>query len=202
MTDKSAPKSVPAWLQGLILAAAICAAYARVWHAGYIWDDDDHLTRNPCIIGPLGFSAIWTTAKAAYYPLVLTSFWLQHAIWGLNPLPYHLVNVALHAACGVLLWRVLLRLKVPGAWLGAAIWALHPVQVESQAARITEQKNTQSCVFYLLAVLFFPAALAGGDEISGVGEWVAAGLLPRARRYALAALLFATLAILSKCRRR
>ncbi|HEX4085091.1 MAG TPA: hypothetical protein VHY22_09280, partial [Chthoniobacteraceae bacterium] len=178
------------WLPALALAAMVFLAYARVWHAGFIWDDDDHLTHNPCIVGPLGFGAIWTSAKAVYYPLVLTSFWVQHALWGLNPLPYHLVDVALHAACGILLWRVLRRLQVPGAWLGAALWTLHPVQVES-AAWITEQKNTQSGVFYLLAILCFlrwrEAAEAGPGHDG----------FPRSRQYG-AALLCAILAILSK----
>ena len=140
----------------------------RVWHAGFIWDDDDHLTRNPCIVGPLGFGAIWTTSRAVYYPLVLTTFWVWHAIWGLNPLPYHVLNVAMHAACAVLLWRVLRRLQVAGAWLGAAFWALHPVQVES-AAWITELKNTQSCFFYLLAILFFLRSVEAA-EAAGVPE--------------------------------
>ena len=187
-----APKGGRAWLPGLVLVAAVFVAYMRVWHAGFIWDDDDHLTRNPCIIGPLGFGAIWTSSKAVYYPLVLTSFWIQHAIWGLNPLPYHVVDVMLHAACAVLLWRVLLRLKVAGAWPGAAIWALHPVQVES-AAWITEQKNTQSCCFYLLAILFF----VRWHEASEATNAAQLPGFPRARRYA-AALLCATLAILSK----
>jgi tetratricopeptide (TPR) repeat protein len=186
-------------MPGVVLVAAIFIAYLRVWHAGFIWDDDDHLTRNPCIVGPLGFGAIWTSSKAVYYPLVLTSLWVQHAIWGLNPLPYHLVNVALHGVCGVLLWRVLRRLNVAGAWLGAALWALHPVQVES-AAWITEQKNTQSGVFYLLAILFFlrwlEAANAANAAKVAEGEESPPGF-PRARRYGLA-VLCATLAILSK----
>jgi hypothetical protein len=142
------------WIFAAFLVLATALAYQQVWHAGYIWDDDSHLTQNPCIIGPLGFKGIWTTAAATYYPLVLTSFWVQHALWGLNPLPYHLVNVAMHAACGILLWKVLLSLRVPGALIGAALWALHPVEVES-VAWITELKNTQSCFFYLLAILFF-----------------------------------------------
>ncbi|MGA3172576.1 MAG: tetratricopeptide repeat protein [Chthoniobacteraceae bacterium] len=189
------PRSARAWLAGLVLVATIFLAYARVWHAGFIWDDDDHLTRNPCIVGPLGFGAIWTSSKAVYYPLVLTSFWVQHAIWGLNPLPYHVVDVALHAVCAVLLWRVLRRMNIAGAWLGATLWALHPVQVES-AAWITEQKNTQSGVFYLLAILFFLRWIEARNEVMRAGGQLKPGF-PRARNYAMA-LLCAMLAILSK----
>ncbi len=142
----------------IIGAAALCAlvfvAYLRVWHAGFIWDDDAHLTQNPCIIGPLGFQQIWTTAEATYYPLVLTTFWLVHKIAGVNAQVYHVLNVLLHAANAILLWRVLRALHVRAAWLGAALWALHPVMVQS-VAWITETKNTQSCFFYLLSVLFF-----------------------------------------------
>jgi Flp pilus assembly protein TadD len=175
-----------AWLPGFLLVAAVFIAYLRVRHAGFIWDDDDHLIHNPCIVGPLGFAAIWTTSRAVYYPLVLTSFWIQHALWGLHSEPYHLVNVATHAVCAILLWQVLRRLNVAGAWLGAALWALHPVQVES-VAWITEQKNTQSCLFYLLSILFFLRWLetAGAPGVS------------RARPYAVA-LLCAILANLSK----
>ncbi len=113
-----------------------------------------HLTQNPCIVGPLGFVDIWTSGNADYFPLTLTTLWLGHALWGLDPLPFHLLDVLMHAAVAILLWRVLLQLAVPGAWLGAALWALHPVQVES-AAWICELKNTQSGVFYLLTVSFF-----------------------------------------------
>ena len=186
------PDSTRLFLAGLLLVVAVCAAYMRVCHAGFIWDDDDHLTNNPCIIGPLGFSAIWTSAKAVYYPLVLTTFWVEHFIWGLDPLPYHLVNVAVHAADGVLLWVTLRRLRVQGAWLGAALWALHPVQVES-AAWITELKNTQSCLFYLLAILYFLKWMAL-HEAPNAGH---VDGFPRSRAYGLA-LLFAILAILSK----
>jgi protein O-mannosyl-transferase len=142
------------WFWALLLSALVFAAYAQVFRAGFIWDDESHLTRNPCVIGPLGLKEIWTSAQAVYYPLVLTSFWALHKIVGLNPLPYHTLNVLLHAASAILLWRVLKLLQVRGAWLGAALWALHPVMVQS-VAWVTELKNTQSCVFYLLATLFF-----------------------------------------------
>ena len=146
-------RMLPVW-QGALIVLFVFLAYLPALRGGFIWDDDAHLTANPCIIGPLGFREIWTSSAATYYPLVLSSFWLQHAIWGLNPLPYHLVNIAMHAACAVLLWLVLRCLKVRGAWFGAALWGLHPVQTES-VAWITELKNTQSCLFYLLQSGFF-----------------------------------------------
>ena len=154
---------------GLGLAALVALAYARSLHGEFLWDDDLHVAANPTIIGPLGLKEIWTTAAANYFPLVLTNFWVQHALWGLNPFGYHAVTVACHALCAVLLWRVLLALRVPGAWLGAALWALHPVQVES-VAWISELKNTQSGIFFLLSILFWlkwqrlPATAAESTE--------------------------------------
>jgi tetratricopeptide (TPR) repeat protein len=142
------------WLWGLFLIALVVVAYSSVINAGFIWDDDKHLTRNACIVGPLGFQDIWTFAHAFYYPLVLTTFWSLHKFVGLDPWPYHLLNVVLHGLSAVMLWRVLLRLNVRGAWLGAAIWALHPVMVQS-VGWVTELKNTQSCLLYLLSILCF-----------------------------------------------
>ncbi len=142
------------WVWGLILILSVILTYTPVWQAGFIWDDDTHLTANPCIVGPLGLKEIWTTRAADICPFTFTTFWVEHALWGLEPLPYHLVNVLMHGACAVLLWRVLRSLHVQCAWLGAALWALHPITVES-VAWITEMKNTESGLFFLLSVLFF-----------------------------------------------
>jgi tetratricopeptide (TPR) repeat protein len=175
------------WIWGLILILAVLLTYAPVWQAGFIWDDDAHLTANPCIVGPLGLKEIWTTSAADICPLTITTFWVEHALWGLGPLPYHLVNVLLQGACAVLLWRVLRSLRVQGAWLGAALWALHPVAVES-VAWITEMKNTESGLFFLLSILFFVRWLRAKYLDGRTGEsW----------NYALT-LLFAALAMASK----
>jgi tetratricopeptide (TPR) repeat protein len=174
------------WLWGFVLLLAVVLTYTPVWQAGFVWDDRTFLTANPRIVGPLGLKEIWTTPAADICPLALTVVWVEHKLWGLQPLPYHLVNVLLHAACAILLWRVLRRLRIPGAWLGAALWALHPVQVET-VAWITELKNTQSCLFYLLAIRFF-LRWRELDEARGKGI---------ERNYMLA-LLFTILAILSK----
>ena len=152
---------------GVLLAVLTVASYWPALSAGFIWDDDAHLTTNPCIVGPLGLKEIWTTSAARICPLVLTNFWVQYRLWGLHPFPYHLVNILMHAATAVVLWRTLVELKVPGAWLGAALWAVHPVQVES-VAWITELKNTQSAFFYVLTVWCFlksKAAEKTGERI-------------------------------------
>lgn len=173
----------------------VALAYARSIHGQFIWDDDLHVTANPTIIGPLGLTEIWTTARANYFPLVLTNFWVQHALWGLNPLPYHVVNVLFHAAAAVLLWRVLSRLRIPGAWLGAALWALHPVQVES-VAWISELKNTQSAVFFLASVWCYLRWIEGAPSPGAAAA--AEGREPRANPYYWYALACGVLAILSK----
>jgi tetratricopeptide (TPR) repeat protein len=175
ITRKDARNFLPAigrdWLWGLVIFFAVILAYQPIWWAGFIWDDFTVITSNPCIVGPFGLKQIWTTSAADICPLTLTTFWLEHALWGLWPLPYHLVNVFLHGACAVALWRVLRSLRIPGAWLGAALWALHPVQVDS-VAWITEMKNTQSALFFLLAVLFFvkKRGNGGSDKRSGF-DW-------------------------------
>jgi protein O-mannosyl-transferase len=142
------------WLWGFLLIALVFIAYARAFNAGFVWDDESHLTQNPCILGPLGLKEIWTTTRAVYYPLVLTTFWALHKFVGLSPWPYHLLNVLLHAGSAVLLWQILRQLNVRGAWLGAALWALHPVMVQS-VVWVTELKNTQSALFYLLSIFCF-----------------------------------------------
>jgi protein O-mannosyl-transferase len=171
----------PMWLLGVLLVLGTVLAYQPVWRAGFIWDDDQHLTNNPCVVGPAGLSGIWTSSAARICPLVLTSFWVQHKLWGLQPLPYHLFTLLLHAGSALVLWRVLVRLRVPGAWLGAALWAWHPVQVES-VAWITELKNTQSGLFYMLAGLFFVRARSAGQARWNDGAAVACAALAMASK--------------------
>ena len=182
------------WLWALLLIPLVFIAYAQVFRAGFIWDDESHLTQNPCVVGPLGLKEIWTTTQAVYYPLVLTTFWALHKFVGLNPLPYHILNVLMHAVSAILLWRVLRQLNVRGAWLGAALWALHPVMVQS-VAWVTELKNTQSCVFYLLSILFF---LKWEDQGGAVSRPSQREATDRRSLVIALSLLFFLLAILSK----
>lgn len=166
-------------LLGLLLVGAVVFAYQSAWDAGFIWDDDEYVTHNPLLSAPDGLRRIWlsTDSPSQYFPLTYTSFRLQYALWGLDPGGYHWVNILLHAANALLVWRLLARLAVPGAWLGAAIFALHPIQVES-VAWVTELKNVQSLFFSLLAVLAWLRFVErDGNEGAGRRRWAYAAAL-------------------------
>ena len=143
------------WLFIVGLLAAVILVYQPALHGGILWDDDMHVTR-PGLRSWHGLYRTWfeVGATVQYYPLLHTAFWIEHRLWGDATLGYHLVNILEHAAAALMAALVLRRLKIPGAYLAAAIFALHPIQAES-VAWITEQKNTLSALFYLGAVLVY-----------------------------------------------
>jgi tetratricopeptide (TPR) repeat protein len=143
------------WLKGWLLLIAVIFVYQPVWHGKPIWDDDAHLTP-PGLRSSQGLARIWIEPGATqqYYPLVHSIFWVEYKLWGDSTLGYHLINILLHTFSALLLWKILRRLQVPGAYLAAAIFALHPVCVES-VAWISEIKNTLSGAFYLSAALVY-----------------------------------------------
>jgi tetratricopeptide (TPR) repeat protein len=145
-----------AWIGAAVILALTLIAYFPAMQAGYIWDDDQYVSENRLLRqGWDGLRDIWTPRKTPqYYPIVFTTFWLEHQVWGLNPHGYHIVNILLHALNAMLVWRLARMLRLPWAWLIGAIFALHPVHVES-VAWITERKNTLSALFYLLAAMTY-----------------------------------------------
>jgi tetratricopeptide (TPR) repeat protein len=174
----------------LVLAAVLIigclAAYMPAMRAGFIWDDDAYVTKNSLLTAPDGLRRIWfsTDQPSQYFPLVYTTFRIERSIWGLNPAGYHITNILLHIANAILVWILLRRLIVPGAWLAAAIFALHPVNVES-VAWITELKNILMMFFFLLSLLAFIRFI---DEEK----------TQRARLFYVLSLLFLSLSLFSK----
>jgi len=196
VAPKRPAPTVPPGALAALLAALTIAAYVPALSAGYIWDDDFYLTNNRNITSPQGLWRSWSQvtgpgANPQYYPMVFTTFWLEFRVWGVRAFGYHFDNVILHAANAALLWIALRRLRVPGAWFAAALFALHPVNVES-VAWITERKNVLSTFFYLLALLAYMrfSRLDGADasrsDVPARWAW-----------YPLALVLFA-LALFSK----
>jgi tetratricopeptide (TPR) repeat protein len=142
-------------LFGLILVVTTLLIYQPAWNGKPIWDDEIHLTP-PQLRSLHGLARIWTDPAAApqYYPVLHTIFWLEDKLWDGWTLPYHIVTILLHAALALLLVQILRRLNVPGAWLAAAIFAFHPVHVES-VAWFSEIKNTLSGVLAAAATLVY-----------------------------------------------
>ena len=128
---------------------------AMLW-GGFVWDDNLCIKVDP-VRDVSGLWQIWFSPSAIeaedhYWPLVYTTFWLEHKLWGFAPTGYHIVNVLLHLVNTLLVWHLLRRLAVPGAWMVAAVFAVHPLHVES-VAWVIERKDVLSGLFYLAAVL-------------------------------------------------
>jgi tetratricopeptide (TPR) repeat protein len=169
------------FLRAAVLAACVLIAYIPALRADFIWDDDRFLTQNPIIHAADGLQRFWfSTEPFDYFPLVSSMLWLEWRLFGEAAAGYHLVNVFLHAVSSILIWRILKKMDIAGAFWAAALFALHPVNVES-VAWITERKNTLCMVLFLFSVLWY----------------LKFELRPSFPRY-LASILFFLLALLSK----
>lgn len=174
------------------LVTLLAVSFAPVSWNGFIWDDNMYVTQNPTLRDWDGLRKIWFEPGATpqYYPLVFTSFWVEHHLWGDRPLGYHIVNVALHAAASLLFARLLLVLGANPwtAWTAAGLFAVHPMTVES-VAWVSERKNVLSLALGLAAVLTY---LASDQRRLKSRKDAAPWML-----YGISLLLF-TLALLSK----
>jgi len=147
-----------------------------------VWDDEQLITSNPLLRKFSGLIEIWSGGRTAdYFPITNTAFWIERHLFGDNPLGYHALNILLQAADAVLVWLVLRRLQIPGAWFAGLIFGIHPVHVES-VAWISELKNVLAMFFMLLSILCFVEI----DE------------KPRSRCWYILSLIFFALALLSK----
>jgi tetratricopeptide (TPR) repeat protein len=146
----------------LAILLATLVAYVPGIRGQFVWDDDYYVTNNRLLRSLDGLQRIWfdivpSPAKyplPQYYPMTHTSFWIEYHLWGLNSTGYHVTNVLLHVAGALLIWLILRKLDVPGAWAAAAIFALHPINVES-VAWIAERKNVLSAFFFFASLYVY-----------------------------------------------
>jgi len=185
-------KTVIRWSAGiLVIAAVTLVAYIPALRADFIWDDDWLVTNNPRMHGLDGLRTLWLTLEMPdYLPLTWSSLWLQMQVSG-DAWAFHLGNVVLHVAAAAMIWLVLRRLAVPGAWLAGLVFAIHPVNVAS-VAWVVERKNTLSMVFFLLTVL----AYLRYDRCGRWGWWAASLGLFAAALLSKASVVMAPLALL------
>jgi Flp pilus assembly protein TadD len=137
---------------GALIFLLTFAAYWPVLLRGhFIWDDPLLVEKNPLVTHTLNLRTVWFQTD---FPFTVVSFWLQWLCWGKAAAGYHTVNILLHAINSILVWRVLRRLNIRGAWLAGAIFAVHPVCAAS-VAWISELKNTLSLPFFILSIGFY-----------------------------------------------
>ncbi|HEY2761288.1 MAG TPA: hypothetical protein VGI75_11105, partial [Pirellulales bacterium] len=137
-----------------LLLGAVAIAYWPARHGGYVLDDEQLVVDSPLVKSPAGWYRFWTPEALDFWPITNDLFWIQWRLWGMNPTGYHVVNIALQIADSLLIWLVLLRLQIPGAFLAAMLFAVHPVNVES-VAWISQLKNQLSLWFFLLAIVAY-----------------------------------------------
>ncbi len=138
-----------------LLVVTTCMAYLPALRGGFILDDDIYVTNNRLLTAPDGLYGLWlTTEPIDYYPISNSTLWIEWRLWGLHPTGYHVTNLLLHIAAALLVWTVLRNLSIPGAYLAALLFAVHPVNIES-VAWISQRKGVLAMVFFLLSILWY-----------------------------------------------
>jgi tetratricopeptide (TPR) repeat protein len=162
-------------LGSAVIVMLTVVAYLPSMQGQFVFDDLGLISGNQMVKARDGLYRFWFTAEAPdYRPLTWTLWWLEWRLWDGRTTGYHVVNVLLHAANAVLVWVILRRLNPaasafgagPGAWLTAAVFALHPVNVAT-VAWISEQKNTLSMLFYAMSILLYLRFDAGNSAAVG-----------------------------------
>ena len=153
-TPQSIAEHARAKIPLIVLIALAVGCMLPAINAGFVWDDI-YLTRSKTVPELAGLVDIWLSPRSHlpeihYWPVTYSSFWLEYRFWGFWPAGFHIVNLLLHAAVTCLVWNILVRLDVPGAWLAAAIFAVHPVHVEA-AAWVIGRKDLLAALLYLIS---------------------------------------------------
>src|SRR5580698_4726485 len=104
------------------------AAFGGSLASGFHFDDYGML-QDPAVVSVYGWAHCWSLWQTR--PLTWFTFWLNYQITGRNPMLWHAVNLALHIACAVLLYRLLQQLWPEAALAGALIFAVDPIQAEA-----------------------------------------------------------------------
>ncbi|MGD0384270.1 MAG: hypothetical protein ABSA77_12165, partial [Thermoguttaceae bacterium] len=138
-----------------IIASAVFLAYFPCLSGGFIFDDESILINNPLVKASDGVYRFWCTAEAMdYWPATYSTLWMEWRLWGIHSAGYHVTNIVLHIAAALFVWLILRKLSVPGAFLAAVLFAVHPVNVES-AAWIASRKNLVAMLFFLLSIYWY-----------------------------------------------
>ncbi|MDE0701255.1 MAG: tetratricopeptide repeat protein [Acidimicrobiaceae bacterium] len=132
------------------------ASYIPALRAGFVWDDtiftEDRAIAEWSDIWRIWFSPAHVEGEGHYWPILYSTLWIDHKLWGFDPVGYHAVNVLLHLANSLMLWCVATKLRIRGAWLIAAVFAVHPVHAEP-VTWVIGRKDLLSAFLSIAAVL-------------------------------------------------
>ena len=215
--DSGTVSRVYGWLVPAAVAVATIAAFLPVLGNGFVdWDDDKNFINNPHFrgLGPDQLHWMWTTFHMGHYvPLSWMTLGLDYTFWEMNPTGYHLTSLLLHAANAVVVFALLRRLLtlagegrraggdgrpqtesgliMLAAGIGALIFGLHPLRVES-VAWATERRDVLSGLFFFTSILEYTRSRESVHERRGyllaLGLFVCA-LLSKATSMTLPAVL-------------
>ena len=163
---KAAGVQIPQWaIFAVLLVTALL--YSKALANGLTdMDDDSYILKNPYLhnFSFNGVKAIFTTFYSSnYHPLTTLTYLCEYNWFGLNPLPYHLVNVALHVLNTYLAYVLAMRLggqKITALTV-SVLFALHPLHVES-VAWVSERKDVLYAFFYFASLIYYLRYLASG----------------------------------------
>jgi len=160
----SRPRPRPTELaQGLGLLGLALLLYGFDLNREFVFDDIPYIRDNAMLRQPGAFALFWTSGEAFnFYPLFWSLLRIQWLLWGEQPLGYHAVNLVLHTLNALLVWRIARTWNLPGAWWVGALFAVHPVNVQT-VAWAAEQKNTWAFLFLGLSLLAFLRHLQKGS---------------------------------------
>jgi tetratricopeptide (TPR) repeat protein len=170
------------------LAAATWLTFQPLLGAGFVWDDRDNVQSNPHIRGLDRAKLAWMVGGEAmhhshFQPLTWFSYGVDHALWGMRPAGFHLTNILLHVLVALLLAQLIRRVLALSrgredsfctwaAFVGAALYALHPMRVEN-VGWVTERRDLLAAVFYLLGLLAYLRAHQHARPRQLVWSWLA-----------------------------
>ena len=189
-----------------LLAVLTFVTFAPAFKADFVdYDDSDYVTANSHVQAGLSWDSVkwaFTASHASnWHPLTWLSHMLDWQLYGANPWGHHLTSVILHSANATILFLVLVRL-IGGRWRSlvvAALFALHPLRVES-VAWISERKDVLSALFALLTLWAY-ALYVWKSEIGSQKPGTSLpdfNLRPLTSGFYWLALLFFTLGLMSK----
>jgi tetratricopeptide (TPR) repeat protein len=141
-----------------VLLGLLCAftfAYPTI-NGAFLPGDDAAVKNNAALYDISGLKVIWGSPQrlAQLSPVSNTILLIEHQFFASRPRGYHVISILVHACNVILLWTLLRRLELPGAWLGAALFAVHPVQVDA-VSWISQQRYLICGLFYFCALLVY-----------------------------------------------